>query len=219
MVLGEVLNIGKLSGTSSHRHAFASSTLPLSIWLLRCAHLMPPGVRPALSFITVPTVRSCSAHELFVIELVRKVFLPHDGPREVLPESPVTEYFTSVHTSIICPPERDADADAERPVDASEDLKDKTTNTAASPPPLTLSPLYPPSRPTSMGLSFLATPKHKPALEVCATQARQPVMADGQLNREIPAPAWVPLGWTGMKRFVFAGMGRSLRPGMGRDLT
>lgn len=110
--------------------------------------------------------------ELFVTELVKEVLGPRNGPREVLAESPLTEYLTGVLAPLAARPEPDVDAEAELPGDTSQEVEDEAPDSSVSAPPLTLPALDPKSRPASMGLSFFATTDHEPALDLCVTWAR-----------------------------------------------
>jgi len=153
--------------------------------------------------------------EQFVSGLVQEVLGPRGGPREVLDESPLSEYITGVLApNTDSPGPRNVDDEAVIPVEGGGDAEDSESD----PEPHRLgsfSPvLDPQGRPHSLGVTFVAQAGDTaPQMDLCATWGRyREEDSDGRGRRWIREPRAVVL------RSVPGGTSdHLLRPGPGED--
>jgi hypothetical protein len=122
--------------------------------------------------------------EIFVTELTKEVLGPRVGPREVMDESPLSEYITGVLSPVLATGvEEDMDSVGELPFDESGEFEGDELEADVAPTLLTPS-LDPRRRPHSMGLSFiLESDAGPPEFDFCATWARYRSMTvDGDMR-------------------------------------
>ena len=108
--------------------------------------------------------------DLMVMELVKDVLGPRDGPREKMTNSPLLEYLTGVLSPL-------GNKENEDPGDAVllsgvESGEEDDIEKDVYVPPLIAPPLDPQHRPSSFGISFAIRDKPEPHLSICLTWGR-----------------------------------------------
>lgn len=124
-----------------------------------------------------------SERDLILVELVKEILGPREGPYEILPENqdPRDEYITGVlvpANALRSPDDIEADIDAIIEETSSEEDQDNQGYVVV---PGGFSPaLDPKALPRSIGLSFtVESPDNSPQIEICATWAQYSLSTQG----------------------------------------
>jgi hypothetical protein len=128
-----------------------------------------------------------SERDQLVIDLVKEVLGPRNGPHETLPsnQDPRDEYITGV----LAPaqsvrPSDDIEADIEEVIEETSSEEDQDNQGYAVVPGIFSPALDPKALPRSIGLSFTLTANnYVPQIEVCATWARYQANTNGDWQR------------------------------------
>ena len=117
-----------------------------------------------------------STRDEILIDLVKEVLGPRDGPYEILPadQDPRDEYITGVLAPANAPrPPDDIEADIDEVIEETSSEEDQDTQGYVVVPGVFSPALDPKSLPRSIGLSFtVETDDGTPEIEICATWAR-----------------------------------------------
>lgn len=120
--------------------------------------------------------------EKLVVELVKEVLGPRNGPREVLDSSPLGEYVTGVLAPITERQATDIDNSAELPAEDTGVYEGETEDVDVSVPPFFHPALDPKRRPSTFGLSFVIESEGTPQASICLTWARYSFFKDENKN-------------------------------------
>lgn len=110
--------------------------------------------------------------EKLVTELVKEVLGPRGGIKEILNESPLSEYITGVLIPLQDVVSPEIDNEAVLPTDDTSKGEEDTSDMDADTPLFFYPALDPKRRPSSMGISFLLEASGTPEIRVCLTWAR-----------------------------------------------
>ena len=110
--------------------------------------------------------------EILVARLVKEVLGPRDGIRELMLQSPLSEYITGVLAPLSNSTAREIEGESEIPSEESRTFEEETADVEVSTPPTFSPALDPKRRSPTMGLSFVVQPSGESTVRVCLTWAR-----------------------------------------------
>jgi len=120
--------------------------------------------------------------EKLVVELVKEVLGPRNGPYEILNSSPLGEYITGVLAPVTERPAIDIDSSAELPAEDTGVYEEETEDFDITTPPFFHPALDPRRRPSTFGLSFVVESEDVPRASICLTWARYSFFKDENNN-------------------------------------